>query len=118
MKKNNSGLKLVFSDRINLPSTSDDSSQLTTIDLFSGAGGITEGFRQARYQCLYANDCMPEAIKTFAFNHPQTWADCCSVEDVKPAEIRSELKIRKGELDVLVGDRPARGSPSMRRIVS
>ena len=38
---------------------------LRTIDLFSGAGGITEGFRQAGYECLYANDSMPEAIKTF-----------------------------------------------------
>ena len=29
---------------------------LRTIDLFSGAGGITEGFRQAGYECLYANE--------------------------------------------------------------
>ena len=49
---------------------------LRTIDLFSGAGGITEGFRMAGYECLYANDCMPEAIQTFRHNHPESWADC------------------------------------------
>ena len=46
-----------------------------TIDLFCGAGGITEGFREAGYRCLYGNDCMPEAIETFSFNHPEAWAE-------------------------------------------
>jgi DNA (cytosine-5)-methyltransferase 1 len=53
---------------------------LTTIDLFCGAGGITEGFREADYRCLYANDCMPEAIETFLFNHPEAWAEPGDIE--------------------------------------
>jgi len=80
-----------------------------TIDLFSGAGGITEGFRQAGYECLYANDCMPEAIKTFKQNHQDAWADCRSIEEVNPEEIRTELGIAKGDLDVLVGGPPCQG---------
>ena len=71
---------------------------LSTIDLFCGAGGITEGFREAGYRCLYANDCMPEAIETFKHNHSEAWSDCRNIEDVKPADIRSKLKIRKGDL--------------------
>src|ERR1700724_1545045 len=71
---------------------------LHTIDLFSGAGGITEGFRQAGYECLYANDCMPEAIETFQQNHPEAWADCRNVENIKPSEIRAKLGIKKGDL--------------------
>jgi DNA (cytosine-5)-methyltransferase 1 len=82
---------------------------LRTIDLFAGAGGITEGFRQGGYQCLYGNDSMPEAMMTFQHNHPDTWADCRSVETVDPAEIRAKLKIRKGDLDVLVGGPPCQG---------
>ena len=82
---------------------------LHTIDLFSGAGGITEGFRQAGYECLYANDSMPEAIRTFELNHPEAWADCGDIEKVKPAEIRAELGLTKGELDVLVGGPPCQG---------
>lgn len=82
---------------------------LRTIDLFSGAGGITEGFRQAGYECLYANDCMPEAIKTFELNHPEAWADCRDIEKVRPSDIRAELGIKKGQLDVLVGGPPCQG---------
>jgi DNA-cytosine methyltransferase len=82
---------------------------LSTIDLFCGAGGITEGFREAGYQCLYANDSMPEAIETFKHNHSEAWADCRNIEDVKPSEIRGKLKIRKGDLDVLAGGPPCQG---------
>lgn len=83
--------------------------RLSTIDLFCGAGGITEGFREAGYQCLYANDCMPEAIETFKENHPDTWADCRNIEEVKPSDIRAKLNLRKGELDLLAGGPPCQG---------
>jgi len=82
---------------------------LRTIDLFCGAGGITEGFRQAGYECLYANDSMPEAIRTFELNHPEAWADCGDIEKVNPTVIRAELGIAKGELDVLAGGPPCQG---------
>ncbi len=109
MTKPKTALKLVSSDRGKSRKKIKDIPLLTTIDLFSGAGGITEGFREARYRCLYANDSMPEAIETFEHNHPGTWADCRNVEKVDPVEIRSKLKMRKGELDVLVGGPPCQG---------
>ena len=82
---------------------------LRTIDLFSGAGGITEGFRQAGYECLYANDCMPEAIETFQKNHAEAWADCRNIENIRPSEIRAKLGIKKGDLDILAGGPPCQG---------
>jgi DNA (cytosine-5)-methyltransferase 1 len=82
---------------------------LRTIDLFCGAGGITEGFRQADYVCLYGNDCMAEAVDTFKLNHPEAWGDTRSIEDVKPAHVRERLTLQKGELDVLVGGPPCQG---------
>jgi DNA (cytosine-5)-methyltransferase 1 len=109
MKKRASNLKLVYPGHDSQRKAHTDKPLLSTIDLFCGAGGITEGFREAQYRCLYANDCMPEAIETFQENHPDTWAECGKIEQVKPAEIRSKLKIRKGELDVLVGGPPCQG---------
>ena len=52
---------------------------------------------------------MPEAIETFEYNHPDTWSECRNIEHVKPSEIRSKLKIRKGGLDVMVGGPPCQG---------
>lgn len=80
-----------------------------TIDLFCGAGGITEGFREAGYRCLYGNDIMEEAIETFAYNHPEAIVDNTPIEKVSPSAIRAKLGLRKNELDVLVGGPPCQG---------
>ncbi|WP_395061156.1 DNA cytosine methyltransferase [Paraburkholderia silvatlantica] len=82
---------------------------LRTLDLFCGAGGITEGFRQAGYHSLYGNDLMEEAIETFRYNHPEAIADCRPIEKVDPSEIRKKLGLAPGELDVLVGGPPCQG---------
>lgn len=86
-----------------------EGSHLRTIDLFCGAGGITEGFRQAGFECLYANDCMSDAVATFSLNHPKAWGDARDIEEVNPADVRARLGLKKGDLDVLVGGPPCQG---------
>lgn len=82
---------------------------LTTVDLFAGAGGITEGFRQAGFKCLYSNDFNPNAVETFKFNHPDVMTSCGPIENQNPALIRSKLGLKKGELDCMVGGPPCQG---------
>jgi DNA (cytosine-5)-methyltransferase 1 len=82
---------------------------LTAIDLFCGAGGITEGFRRAGFTCLYGNDVNEFAIATFARNHPDAWADGRPIEAVDPVEVRGRLGINRGELTVLAGGAPCQG---------
>lgn len=82
---------------------------LSSIDLFCGAGGITQGFKHAGYTCLYANDFMPDAIETFRHNHPATLAECKSIEEVNATTLRKKLGLHKGDLDVLVGGPPCQG---------
>src|SRR5579883_3262725 len=83
--------------------------QITTIDLFCGAGGITEGFRRAGFSCLYANDIDHWAIQTFRANHPSTRADNLPIEQVDAASLRKELHLQPGQLDVIVGGPPCQG---------
>lgn len=101
----NKNIRLVASE----PAVKPYIAPLSTLDLFCGAGGITQGFHQAGYSCLYANDLMPEAIDTFRHNHPTTRSECKSIEEVNAATLRRSLGIRKGALDVLVGGPPCQG---------
>ena len=80
-----------------------------TIDLFAGAGGLTEGFRQAGFQCLYSNDFNESAVATFKLNHPGTLASCGPVELQDPAKVRNDLGMAKGELDCMLGGPPCQG---------
>lgn len=81
----------------------------TTIDLFCGAGGLTEGFRQAGFNCLYANDSDIDATNTFRFNHPRTWADSRAIEHVNAHAVRRKLGLKKGQLSVVTGGPPCQG---------
>lgn len=81
----------------------------TTVDLFCGAGGITEGFRSAGYRCLYGNDIAPWALETFKHNHPDAEADATPIEQVDVSAVRHRLGLEVGELDVLVGGPPCQG---------
>ena len=101
----NKGIRLVASE----PVTTLYRAPLCSIDLFCGAGGITQGFKQAGYNCLYANDFMPEAIETFRHNHSSTMTECKSIEEVNATTLRKKLGIGKGDLDVLVGGPPCQG---------
>ncbi len=80
-----------------------------TIDLFAGAGGLTEGFRQAGFECLYSNDFNENAVATFKLNHPETKASCGPIEEQDPKAVRKALGLKKGELDCMVGGPPCQG---------
>ena len=80
-----------------------------SIDLFAGAGGLTEGFRQAGFECLYSNDFNENAVATFRLNHPSTLSTCGPIEKQDPAAVRKTLDIKKGVLDCMVGGPPCQG---------
>lgn len=87
---------------------------LTVVDLFAGAGGIAEGFRQEGFQVIAGNDSDPDACATFRFNFP----DAMVVHgDVRVPSVRSHILERCRGVDVVVGGPPCQAFSQMRNHV-
>ncbi|MGY1635426.1 DNA cytosine methyltransferase [Geodermatophilus sp. SYSU D00742] len=78
-----------------------------TIDLFSGAGGLSEGFRQAGFRVGLGLDFDEEACNTHAANHPDAKVLCTDVRQVSGADLLSETGF--GEVDVMIGGPSCQG---------
>lgn len=89
--------------------TNQPDADLTCIDLFAGAGGLSEGLSEAGFRALYANEVMPVYAQTYAANHPETLVDARDIRQVDPAAIRAQLGIQRGDLDLLAGGPPCQG---------
>jgi DNA (cytosine-5)-methyltransferase 1 len=81
----------------------------TTIDLFSGAGGLTTGFHLAGFQALCAIDINKKALKTYELNYPQTKIIEQDIRTVNPRELRELLGLQREELTVIIGGPPCQG---------
>ncbi|MBG6055294.1 DNA (cytosine-5)-methyltransferase 1 [Salinibacterium sp. CAN_S4] len=73
---------------------------LRAIDLFSGAGGLSQGFRDAGYEIPFALDFDADSCATYEKNHPDTHVECASITDFTPAQIK---KLAGGRVDVVLG---------------
>ncbi|SPJ35237.1 DNA cytosine methyltransferase [Kushneria phyllosphaerae] len=82
---------------------------LTMIDLFAGAGGLSEGLREAGFKSLYANEVMRRYSETYAANHKETVVDQRDIREVDAKVVRAGLGIEKGELDLIAGGPPCQG---------
>jgi DNA (cytosine-5)-methyltransferase 1 len=78
----------------------------TAIDLFAGAGGLSEGFRMEDFQILAANDFDKDAAGTYKLNHPEVRFIDGPIQDITGQDLLKMAGIKKGELDVLIGGPP------------
>lgn len=81
----------------------------TVVDLFCGAGGLSEGFRQAGFKVVAGSDFDETAGRTFLATHPGATFLGGRIEDLSVAKLRAVTGLRSGELDVLVGGPPCQG---------
>ena len=82
---------------------------LTAIDLFCGAGGLSEGFRQSGFHVLAGQDYDDQAGATFAATHHEARFIGGPIEKVTPQQLLKAAGAKRGEIDVIVGGPPCQG---------
>lgn len=82
---------------------------LTMIDLFAGAGGLSEGLSEAGFHSLFASEIMPEYARTYSLNHTDAIVRTADIRTLDAEAIRRELNIERGELDLIAGGPPCQG---------
>ncbi len=72
--------------------------KLTVGDFFCGAGGFSEGFRQAGFDVSWGVDNWDPAVRTFGKNFPQAESLKCDVDNLDPENLE--------RVDVVIGSPP------------
>ncbi|MFO0173648.1 MAG: DNA cytosine methyltransferase, partial [Aphanizomenon sp.] len=80
-----------------------------TIDLFSGAGGLTTGFHLAGFETLCAIDSNKKALATYQHNYPNTKVIHQDIREVNPSELRHNLGLEREQLKAIIGGPPCQG---------
>lgn len=88
-----------------------DNRSIRVADLFCGAGGLSEGFRQAGYVIVAGVDTDPDACATFGRNFRPAQALHADIR--QPESRRQFLKIA-GDVDVLIGGPPCQAFSQVR----
>lgn len=83
----------------------------TFIDLFAGAGGLSEGLRQVGWRPVAGTDVDPDACATYRCNFPEAMTLC---GDVRRPDVRHHLLGASRGVDVVVGGPPCQGFSQVR----
>lgn len=81
-------------------------SELTAIDLFCGAGGLSEGLRQAGFHVLAGNDFDEPAGATYVSTHREARFLGGPIQNLSAQDFLSAARLKAGQLDVLAGGPP------------
>lgn len=73
----------------------------TMIDLFSGCGGVTTGFKSKGFKVLAAVEYDPVIAQTYRFNHPEVMLLEDDIRNASPVDIMEQCHLKAGELTVL-----------------
>lgn len=81
------------------------------ISLFTGAGGLDIGFKEAGFEGLLASDIMQQAHDSYLLNYPNETYLLGDVRKLSIAEIKKF--IGKKKIDVIIGGPPCQGFSNM-----
>lgn len=83
----------------------------SVVDLFSGAGGLSEGFRQAGFTVLAGTDNDPDAMATYSLNFPEAAA---VTGDIRDRCVRERVLEYARTASVVVGGPPCQAFSQVR----
>ena len=87
---------------------------LTLVDFFCGAGGLSLGFLQTGFNVKLANDIEDVCIETYKYNHPELPSEKLIQGDIKLIVDNIEDYISE-PIDIVVGGPPCQGFSSANR---
>lgn len=79
------------------------------IDLFAGAGGLSEGLSDAGFHSLFASEIVPVYAQTYKRNHSNATVVTEDIRKLDADAVRKELMLERGELDLIAGGPPCQG---------
>lgn len=85
----------------------------TAVDLFAGAGGATQGLRDAGFKVLGAIENDPAAAASYVLNHSKVRLWEADIRSVTATSVRHELGLNAGSLTVLKACPPCQGFSSL-----
>lgn len=85
--------------------------QPIAVDLFAGAGGLSEGLLAAGINVAVAVESHPHAALTHAFNHSDTTVLCGDIRQITARQIQDHLERKTDQRtpDIVVGGPPCQG---------
>ena len=110
--------KLYNSERKRMQEASNKKQDLTLIDFFCGAGGLSLGFIQEGFNVKLASDMEDVCIHTYMYNHPEIPSSKLIQEDIRKFIDKID-KYVNDPVDVVVGGPPCQGfsSANQQRII-
>lgn len=81
------------------------------VDLFCGAGGLSEGFRQAGFTILAGSDNDPDAMATYAANFPEAEV---ITGDIRVPTVKAQILDAARRASVLIGGPPCQAFSQVR----
>jgi len=82
---------------------------LRAVDLFAGAGGATQGLRDAGFEVVGAVENDLDSAASYRLNHPQVVLAEKDIRDIAATKFRDELGLKSGDLALLKACPPCQG---------
>lgn len=107
-KSINTGFK---GEQIRMTSKNTTKESMTIIDLFSGCGGLSQGFKDAGFEIVFANDVDENCAMTYRYNHCNHGAKTPFYQgDIRQLDNEALLKlVKRKTVDGVIGGPPCQG---------